>query len=135
MSETEDEHQVGYRKPPKHSRFAKGVSGNPGGRRKPVATSANSALAKVLSRRVTVAADKGSERMSLLEALMQDIVKKARDGNTRCMSLVLNQLHALEANESAKDELESLCEKAAREEMRRARGESEETPPENGSEN
>jgi hypothetical protein len=27
-------YEVGYRKPPKHSRFSKGVSGNPGGRPK-----------------------------------------------------------------------------------------------------
>ena len=35
MSREEDEHEaVGYKKPPKHSRFKKGQSGNPSGRRK-----------------------------------------------------------------------------------------------------
>src|SRR5271166_6341082 len=31
-SENDDEYEVGYRKPPKHSRFKKGQSGNPRGK-------------------------------------------------------------------------------------------------------
>jgi len=140
MNET-DEYAVGYRKPPLHTQFRKGVSGNPGGRRRPVATNASSALANVLARRVTVSDGDGEARMSLLEAFMQDLVRKAREGNTRCMKLVLDQLHDLEASTPAKQELENLCQKAARDDAREPRttanGDSApaEMPAEPGAEN
>jgi hypothetical protein len=120
MSET-DEYTVGYRKPPKSSQFRKGQSGNPGGRRRPVVTNANTALAHVLSRRVTVSDEGGESQMSELEALMRDLVNKARAGNTSCLKLVLGRLASIEDDESAQQEFESLCEKAAREEARAQR--------------
>ena len=130
MSETDNDYTVGYRKPPKSSQFRKGQSGNPGGRRRPVATNANTALAHVLSRRVTVSDEDGESRMSELEALMRDLVNKARAGDTRCLKLVLDRLEAIEDNESAQQELESLCEKAAREEARAQREDAEVPEPE-----
>jgi hypothetical protein len=117
MSETDD-YAVGYRKPPKHSQFQKGRSGNPGGKRKAIATNAHTALASVLSRRVTVSDEDGEIRMSDLEALMRGLVNKARDGDTRCLKLVLDRLETIEGNEPAKQELESLCQKAARDEAK-----------------
>jgi hypothetical protein len=132
MSEP-DVYAVGYRKPPKNSQFRKGRSGNPGGKRKTVATNAHSALANVLSRRVTVADEDGETRMSELEALMRGLVNKARQGDTRCIKLVLERLEAIEDNESAQQELETLCQKAAREEAREQH--IEEAPPEPPPEN
>jgi uncharacterized protein DUF5681 len=136
MSEPED-YVVGYRKPPKHGQFQKGQSGNPGGKRRHVATSGTSALAGVLAQRVTVAGDGGETRMSQMEALMQELVRKARAGDTRCLKLVLEKLDGLEADDGAKMELEHLCEKAARDDdrMHRAREAvaepSSDPPPEN----
>ncbi|MGD0192619.1 MAG: DUF5681 domain-containing protein [Rhizomicrobium sp.] len=120
MSESDD-YAVGYRKPPKHSQFQKGQSGNPGGKRRNLPTSGTSALAKVLAQRVTVLDDGGETRMSQMEALMQELVRKARAGDTRCLKLVLEKLDGLEADDAAKMELEQLCEKAAREDDRRHR--------------
>ena len=117
MSETDD-YTIGYRKPPRHSQFKKGQSGNPGGRRRSLAANAHSALATVLARRVTVAGEEGETRMSQLEAFMQDLVRKARGGDTRCMKLVLDRLSELEASTPAQRELESLSQKAVREEER-----------------
>jgi hypothetical protein len=115
MTESDD-YTIGYRKPPRHSQFKKGQSGNPGGRRRSLAANAHSALSSVLARRVTVDGEEGEARMSQLEALMADLVKKARGGDTRCMKLVLDRLSELEANGPAQRELESLSQKAAREE-------------------
>ena len=122
MTETDD-YTIGYRKPPRHSQFRKGQSGNPGGRRRSLAANAHSALASVLARRVTVAGEEGEARMSQLEALMADLVKKARGGDTRCMKLVLDRLSELEASGPAQRALESLSHKAAREEERGQGGE------------
>ena len=127
MSETDD-YTIGYRKPPRHSQFRKGQSGNPGGRRRSLAANAHSALASVLARRVTVAGEEGEARMSQLEALMADLVKKARGGDTRCMKLVLDRLSELEASNPAQRALESLSHKAAREEERGQGGTAVEMP-------
>jgi hypothetical protein len=132
MSEP-DEYTVGYRKPPKNNQFQKGRSGNPGGKRKAVVTNAHSALASVLSRRVTVADEDGETRMSELQALMRGLVNKARQGDTRCIKLVLERLESIEDDETAQQELETRCQKAARDE---AKGQhvdesSPEPPPEN----
>lgn len=91
-----NEYIVGYKKPPLHSRFQKGNSGNPGGRRKPVAANIHQALVNTLARRVTVAGEEGEERMSLLEALVGGMVKKAREGDVRCLKLVLEGLGSLD---------------------------------------
>jgi hypothetical protein len=40
-----DDHEVGYRKPPAHSRFRKGQSGNPGGRPRGMTAGRATALA------------------------------------------------------------------------------------------
>jgi hypothetical protein len=127
-----DDYTVGYRKPPKASQFQKGRSGNPGGKRKTVATNAHSALASILSRRVTVSDEGGETRMSELEALMRGLVTKARGGDTRCLKLVLDRLESIEDNEDAKRELESLCQIAAREE---AKADSDAAAPERPPEN
>ena len=127
MSEPDD-YMVGYRKPPKNSQFQKGRSGNPGGKRKTVVTNANSALASALSRRVTVLDEDGETRMSELEALMRGLVNKARQGDTRCIKLVLERLESIEDNPTAQRELETLSQKAAREEMREQH--IDESPPE-----
>jgi hypothetical protein len=117
MDDTED-YAIGYGKPPKHSQFQKGRSGNPGGRKRTIATNAHSALATALARRVTVRDDDGAARMSQLEALMGELVRKARAGDTRCLKLVLERLQALESSEEAKEEFEGLCRKAARDDGR-----------------
>ncbi len=135
MSESDD-YAVGYKKPPRHTRFRKGCSGNPGGKRRAVATSASSALAHVLAKQVTVSDEDGEARISQLEALMRDLVRKARSGDTRCLKLVLDRLNELEASTPAKLELAGLCQKAARNEAREARAESdnEAAPPQKGAE-
>src|ERR1700688_3075122 len=96
MNEADDDYRVGYGKPPLQSRFQKGNSGNPGGRRRPVATTARAALVNTLARRVTVSDADGDERMSQLEAVMDAMVRKARAGDVRCLKLVLERLGQLD---------------------------------------
>jgi hypothetical protein len=127
--ETEDSYSIGYGKPPRHSQFKKGQSGNPGGKRRPVAASATAALADALARRVTVANDEGEARMSQLEALMQALVGRARNGDARCLRLVLDRLDDIEASPDLKDAFETLCRKTARDDGKGARDTEEHADP------
>jgi hypothetical protein len=77
------DYEVGYGRPPKHSRFEKGKSGNPKGRpkgAKNIATIMNAALAE----KVTVRANGRTRRMTrgqcLVEVAFQEFLKGNRSG-------------------------------------------------------
>src|SRR6266436_2214240 len=76
---TDPTYEVGYKKPPKHSRFKKGESGNTKGRRKPL-PSAVSIVRKILKvrRRISIGGEilqvTNQEDLSL-RAIMRDISK------------------------------------------------------------
>ncbi|MES2896053.1 MAG: DUF5681 domain-containing protein [Pseudomonadota bacterium] len=52
---SDDDREIGYKRPPRHSRFQKGRSGNPRGR--PRGSGVRSAAEKVLDRLVTATVD------------------------------------------------------------------------------
>jgi hypothetical protein len=82
--------EVGFGKPPKHSRFRKGVSGNPKGRPKGSRNLAN-VLARALREKVVVN-DNGRRRtMSKLDAAVAQLVNKSATGDL----VALRQLLAL----------------------------------------
>jgi hypothetical protein len=84
-----DGYAIGYGKPPVHSRFSKGRSGNPGGRpkgRKNLAT----ALEKELQTRVTITENGRRRTITKLEATVKHLVNKAATGDQRAMVFLLN---------------------------------------------
>lgn len=87
MENERDEGNVGYRRPPTHSRFRKGQSGNPSGRRK--GSGIRSALEKVLDRKVTVTVDGERRKVPLTEALVLQLAQKALAGDARSIREVL----------------------------------------------
>lgn len=84
----EDGYEVGYGKPPKNSRFKKGQSGNPKGRRKRV-KNFKTELQQVLSSRVTVTADGKPKSVSTVEAALMRLREKALKGDPRELSILL----------------------------------------------
>ena len=64
---SDQEHDVGYGKPPVHSRFKKGKSGNPRGRPKG-STNHRTQLCRVLDEKITVRENGKSRRMTKLGA-------------------------------------------------------------------
>lgn len=102
---------VGYKRPPKKGQFQKGLSGNPGGRRKPL-EGANSALAQALARRVTVSDEGGQVRMTMLEALFRTLVDKAMTGDPRVLKLLFDRLKTFERHSDDRFFLKQLCEEA-----------------------
>ena len=73
-------HEVGYGKPPKHTRFRKGVSGNPKGRPKGKRNFAT-VLAKTLEEKVVINENGVRKTVTKLEAAIKQLVNKAASGD------------------------------------------------------
>ena len=72
--------KVGYKRPPTHTQFAKGKSGNPKGR--PKGASNDNSLAGVINTTVTVSVDGVARKMSLNEAMVMGLAQRGLAGNT-----------------------------------------------------
>ena len=79
---------VGYGRPPTHTRFKKGQSGNPNGRRKGQKNMA-SIVAAVLNRPVTIRFDNKAGRVSSLEASLHSLQMKAIKGDVKAGALMI----------------------------------------------
>lgn len=91
---SEKNYDVGYRKPPIHSRFKKGQSGNPKGRPKGKVKieDVDAALDQVLSALISVNENGQPRKISKLKALLTQTVNKGIKGHHASTSLVLAQL-------------------------------------------
>lgn len=92
------DYEVGYGKPPKHTQFQKGQSGNPRGRQKG-STSLRATLEKLLRQRVPVKQDGQMRFMSQLEVLLSQLCREAMLGKPRAMEQVLRLIKDLEAHQ------------------------------------
>ena len=99
--------KVGYKHPPVKSRFRKGQSGNPSGRRKGQ-RNMGPVLAEVLRQTVTVKQDGESERRSKGEALIQMLLAKANKGDSRAIRAVLELSEKIGRIQSAELKLGGL---------------------------
>lgn len=86
----DDSYNVGYRKPPKHSRFRKGVSGNRKGRPKGRRNFAT-VLAEILEEQVVINERGVRKRVTKLEAALKQLANQAASGDL----IALRQLLAL----------------------------------------
>lgn len=82
MSKDDDEYQVGYGRPPKHSRFQKGRSGNPKGRPKG-ARGLSAILTAELQKKVPIREGGRTRLVSKLELFVLKRVNDALKGNAR----------------------------------------------------
>jgi hypothetical protein len=105
---------VGYRKPPSHSRFKPGASGNPNGRPKG-SLNLITVLQKALHEMVTINENGKRKRITKLEATMKQLTNKAATGDMRAVNQVISTTLAVErtiTEESAGNEgLNKLDEK------------------------
>lgn len=83
------EYQVGYAKPPRHSQFKPGQSGNPKGR-PPGAKSLQTIAREILTERIPVKRGDGTARkMTRMEALFTKLAEAAAKGNPRAMEQLI----------------------------------------------
>lgn len=93
-------YEVGYGKPPQQTRFQKGTSGNPTGRRRGslnLATTLNQALKK----KMTVTEDGRRKTITTLEAAIKVLINKALKGDARALQQLLAALGPLVGVEPA----------------------------------
>ncbi len=83
------DYEVGYGKPPRHSRFRTGQSGNPKGRPKG-ALSLGTLLEKALAEMVVVRKGDRQQRISKGEAMIIQLVNKAAGADLAAMKMLLD---------------------------------------------
>lgn len=78
----ENDYEVGYKKPPAHTQFRKGESGNRHGR--PKGSKGNrSVLRSVLEQKVTIRENGEARQVDFMEAFVRKLVEKALKGTTK----------------------------------------------------
>ena len=92
----------GYGRPPKHSQFAKGRSGNPNGRPKGVRNFATVIEAE-LNTKIPITENGKRKSISKREAVAKQLVNKAASGDTKAMPLLLNESRAHEKTGTGRD--------------------------------
>ena len=103
MSVSEDlveppgDYEVGYGRPPRHSRFEKGQSGNPRGR---PARSKNmiTLLTRALNERVAVSENGRRKLITKREAIVAQLVNKSASADLKAMSMLLGMLQQAEVS-------------------------------------
>ena len=90
-NKVDSNYEVGYRKPPRHSRFKKGHSGNPKGRPNG-SKNAATLLKEALHEEVVVNENGRRRKVTKLEAAMKQLANRAAAGDHRSLQLLLNQL-------------------------------------------
>ena len=83
---------VGYKKPPEHSRFKPGQSGNPRGR--PKKASVGFELVAELNRRVTIRENGTEQKTSKAAALAKSLIARALSGDMRAIGHLIRLLPA-----------------------------------------
>jgi len=91
-------YEVGYAKPPEHSRFPKGESGNPRGRPKG-SKNLSTLLDDALNEPVVVSENGKRRRITKREAVLKQLVNKAASGNPRAIQLLLGEMRLVEGRE------------------------------------
>lgn len=81
-------YKVGYGKPPEHTRFKKGQSGNPKGARGRL-PSLQKVLEKELNRKITVTEGGATRRITVVEGLTKRLIAKGLGGDRNAILKVL----------------------------------------------
>jgi hypothetical protein len=93
--EKQRDYEVGYRKPPGHTRFTKGRSGNPRGR-SPGTKNLKTLLSDALNELVIVAANGGRCKVTKREAIITQLVNRSATADLRAIKILLDMLRDIE---------------------------------------
>ena len=93
---SKDDYKVGKGRPPQHTRYKKGQSGNPSGRKK--LPDVAQAVARVLEQKISVTQDGVRKRMPGIDALLSKAFAKALTGDMRAAEFLIK----IVANDNAR---------------------------------
>jgi len=108
--------EVGFKRPPVHSRFRKGCSGNSKGRPKGT-KNLRTDLNEVLQERIMVTEGDRKVRMSKQRALVMALYAKSLKGDSRSATILLNLILRVPGFADAVDEIEQPLDENERELM------------------
>jgi hypothetical protein len=98
MSETKREYAANYRKPPLHTRFKKGQSGNPRGRPK---KDLPGLLVAALNEPVFVTTNGRRRKITKREAIVTQMVNESAGANLRATKMLIDMMKDIEKKTSA----------------------------------
>lgn len=98
-------YEIGYRRPPKASRFTKGTSGNPKGRPKG-SKNAQAIWDQELNRKVTMTLNGRKRKVTLLHAMILQALNAGMQGDQKSRLALLEFLR--KSNQLGQDEVLSL---------------------------
>jgi hypothetical protein len=91
----EPAYAVGYRKPPRHTRFQPGVSGNPRGRPK-AAKNLSTLVHEALNELVVVTENGRRRKLSKRQAVIKQLVNRSAQGDLKAMQMLFSTMHDIE---------------------------------------
>jgi hypothetical protein len=94
MADAPQDYKVGPGRPPLHTRFKKGQSGNPRGSR---AKQLSVLIAEALDQKTVVTLDGRRRRITKREAMVAQLVEKSAAADLRAVKLLLDMQKAAEA--------------------------------------
>ena len=94
---------VGYKKPPRHTRFKKGRSGNPKGRPKG-AKNLKTDLSEELQERIRIKEGGSPRTVSKQRAMLKSLAAKAVQGDLRAANLIVNMVIRLFQQDNGNDQ-------------------------------
>ena len=101
-------YEVGYKKPPKHTQFKPGQSGNPNGRPKGT-KNLKTDLEEELKERIPIKEAGKAKKVSKQRAMVKALMAKAVGGDTKAVNIVMGMISKLMiGEETAETTLEDL---------------------------
>lgn len=100
MCDDTNEYEVGYGKPPKATQFKKGRSGNPKGRPK-ASKNVGLILEEAFFRKITISENGTRREVTMLEAILRQLVNGAVKGEMRSIDRVLKLLPVVQEARAA----------------------------------
>jgi Family of unknown function (DUF5681) len=110
LPDNEHGYEVGYGKPPRHTRFKKGQSGNPRGRPKG-SKNLTTLLTEALNEPVLVAENGGRRKITMRQAIIKQLVKRSATADLRAIKILLDLVRDIEGQtEPASSETSAFSE-------------------------
>ena len=97
MADEENDYKVGPGRPPLHTRFRKGQSGNPGGRSQ---KKLHALLADALNEQVFVTVDGERRKITKREAVVHQLVNKSATADLRATKMLFDMIKDVEQKAS-----------------------------------